>query len=86
MARVRLGTLLYPSQTVGDVCEFETDNCMRELRWGLMETYKGKNLLRANFHSAKVWEKTTNENLLLVQQLHHNVSQHTSLTEIRPAD
>ena len=64
MARALLGNLLYPSQTEGDgECECvrrgrecETDSCMGKAE-GVDRVLQGKDLLRANFHSAKIWEK-----------------------------
>lgn len=79
MARELLGNLLYPSQTEEDggcVCvwECETDRCMGRAAGGVVYgVLGGMDLLRAYFHSAKVWEKkTTNEKLHPAQLLHHN--------------
>lgn len=60
MARALLGNLLYPSQTEGGGgCECVRENVRQIAAWGELGGGKdgvlqGKDLLRANFHSAKV--------------------------------
>lgn len=63
MARVLLGNLLYPSQTEGEtegasVCVCVCENVRQIAAWGELGgmdgVLQGKDLLRANFHSAKV--------------------------------
>jgi len=87
-----LATMLYPSQTDRDGgCVCVCENVRQIAVWaelgvsvgGLDRVLQGKDLLRANFHSASLGKKTTNENLHPAQQLHHNdPSQHHSLTGI----
>lgn len=57
MARIRLGNLLYPFSDGG--CECVCENMRKITAWGKLGGMKGKDLLRANFHSAKVWGKKT---------------------------
>ena len=60
MGRVLFGNLLYPSQTEesGCVCVRERENVRQIAAWGeiggMEGVLQGKDLLRANFHSAKV--------------------------------
>lgn len=68
MARVLLGNLLYPFSDEGWECECVYENMRKIAAWGKLGGMKGKDLLRANFHSAKVWGKKRHP----AQQLHHN--------------